>query len=299
MTDPNTPTCVLCGSTQWKHQFLCTDYTVSREQFRISICASCGAGQTLQAPPPESIGAYYQSDDYISHSDTREGLFNRAYHLSRSFMLGRKASLIRQISGLKTGQLLDIGCGTGYFLDTMQRKGWQVHGIEADAGARQFAQKRFGLEVQPAEALTSLPNETFQVISMWHVLEHLHDLHGYMAHIRRVLTDSGLLVIAVPNHLSSDALHYGSYWAGWDVPRHLWHFTPNSMQVLAEKSGFTLMDTRTMPLDPFYVSLLSERYKHNGQGKPLSALWQGLRSMLRGFADSRQSSSVIYLMLKG
>jgi len=289
--------CPVCGNHEFIKLHNCKDYTVSGQSFIIVTCGRCGTAITQDAPAQAEIGPYYQSENYISHSDSKTGLFNQLYHTARNFMLRSKCNLVRKVTGRKMGRLLDIGCGTGYFLHTMQKAGWQTTGIEADPGARAYAQQKFGLEVQAPEAMSTLPDAAFQAVSLWHVLEHVHDLEGYLQQIARVLDPKGALLIAVPNYQSTDAQHYGAHWAGWDVPRHLWHFSPQSMETLLAKYDFSLMDKRTMPFDPFYVSLLSEKYRQNSLGF-LSGTWQGLRSLVLGWADVNRSSSVIYVFLK-
>jgi 2-polyprenyl-3-methyl-5-hydroxy-6-metoxy-1,4-benzoquinol methylase len=289
--------CPVCGNNQFKNVHVCKDYTVSGQSFVIVRCTQCHTAITQDAPSQAEIGPFYQSEDYISHSDSKAGLFNQLYHAARNLMLRRKRKLVERVTGRKMGNLLDIGSGTGYFMAAMKKAGWQTTGIEADGGARQYAQQKFQLDVQPPEALASLPSEAFQAITLWHVLEHIHDLDGYLAQISRVLHPKGALLIAVPNYQSSDAQHYGAHWAGWDVPRHLWHFSPKSMETLLARHEFSLLDKRIMPFDPFYVSLLSEKYRQNSLA-PLAGAWQGLLSLVSGLANVDRSSSVIYVFLK-
>jgi 2-polyprenyl-3-methyl-5-hydroxy-6-metoxy-1,4-benzoquinol methylase len=290
-------TCPVCGHRDFRHLHTCKDYTVSGQSFAVVLCQHCGTALTQNAPGPDQIGPYYQSEDYISHSDTKAGLFNGLYHAARRIMLRQKRELVQRVVGRKAGNLLDVGCGTGYFLATMQRAGWQATGVEADAGARAYAHQKFGLQVLAPEALATLPEGEYQAVTLWHVMEHLHDLDGYLRQMARVLHPNGALVIAVPNHQSTDAQHYGADWAGWDVPRHLWHFSPKSMEILLAKYEFSLMDKRTMPFDPFYVSLLSEKYRQSSLA-PVRGAWQGLRSLVAGLAQVDQSSSVIYVFLR-
>ncbi|MCC5944194.1 MAG: class I SAM-dependent methyltransferase [Bernardetiaceae bacterium] len=290
--------CPICGSPHIEPFQVAQDYTVSQQIFRIDICRDCHTAFTQGVPDEAHIGAFYKSDTYISHSDTQKGLFNKTYHKVRNYMLGRKRRLIENLQPTiseEPKQLLDIGCGTGYFLDTMRKGGWKVSGIEPDDDARHFGKQNFSLEIDSPEKLNALPNASFEVITLWHVLEHIHRIHEYMQHIRRLLTEKGKVIIAVPNYKSKDAYTYGEDWAGWDVPRHLWHFSPLAMQNLAIKHGFDISYKEAMPFDPFYVALLSEKYRKN-ELAPLSGFWRGAMSFLSAQKNVNNASSIIYVL---
>lgn len=289
--------CPICQHTNLQPLFEAKDYTVSQELFRIDICQQCQTGITQKTPVIEEIGVYYQSDDYISHSNTKKGFINRIYHTVRSYMLGKKQQLITQLTHKKTGNLLDIGCGTGYFLDTMQQAKWKVQGIEADEKARNFATTQFNLQVDAPQKLQQLPDNSFDVVTLWHVLEHIHDLHGYLAEIKRILKPQGTLLIAVPNYQSYDAQHYKALWAGYDVPRHLWHFAPKSLAVIAEKYQLNLSHHFIMPFDSFYVALLSEKYQGNSLAL-VAGFFHGFLSLLGAWKNAKKASSVIYVLQK-
>ncbi|MDX2286124.1 MAG: methyltransferase domain-containing protein [Bacteroidia bacterium] len=284
--------CPVCQAADIAPVMQATDYLVSRSSFEIWQCRSCGCRFTQDTPDESSIGAFYQSESYISHSNTRKGLLSRLYQLARRFTLQGKRNLVIRLSGRRQGELLDIGCGTGDFLLAMQEAGWQVSGLEPDAGARELARTR-GLAVAQPDQLFSLRAGSFDVITLWHVLEHVHRLHAYLDQIRTLLRPGGLLLIAVPNYQSHDARHYQSRWAAYDVPRHLYHFTPGSMAQLLEARGFRIESADSMPLDGFYVSLLSERYRQNAWWLP-AGLWHGLISWLHGTMRPRESSAVLY-----
>lgn len=289
--------CPVCGSNQFKPFITCTDFFVSGGQFEIRECTGCGFKFTANAEDEENIGKYYQSEEYISHSNTSKGLVNAVYHQVRNYMLGRKRRLVEKATGLKSGQILDVGTGTGFFLNEMKTHGWQVTGTEKSADARDFAQNELGLEIEEPEQLSRLDNKSFDAITLWHVLEHIHRLDENMEAFARLLKPEGKLIIAVPNHTSYDARHYKQYWAAWDVPRHLWHFGPEQMKQFGEKYGFRLQSLHTMPFDSFYVSLLSEKYK-----KSKFALFNGLMhgkiSWLKSLVNKEKCSSVIYLFGK-
>lgn len=253
--------CPVCGCKDSKHELTCKDFTVSKEDFRIVSCVSCGLYRTENPPGLNEIGAYYKSDDYISHTNSKKGLFNKAYQFARNRALRRKLRLVRELNSPKT--LLDIGCGTGHFLRYVQsHSGIEVRGIEPDSRAAAIA-RSFQLNVDmPSEGYKT--TERFDVITMWHVLEHVHDLAFQMQWIKDHLSQEGTLVIAVPNRLSYDANHYKEFWAAYDVPRHLWHFTANDIKRLASNFNMKVSSVRPMKMDSYYVSLLSERYRKGG-----------------------------------
>jgi 2-polyprenyl-3-methyl-5-hydroxy-6-metoxy-1,4-benzoquinol methylase len=286
--------CPVCGESTIQPALEARDYTVSQQVFPIWECTACTLRFTQDVPEAEHIGPFYQSETYISHSDTREGLVNKLYHRIRSITLKKKKDLIAAVSGKTAGSLLDIGCGTGAFLHTMKSAGWQVRGLEPDAGARAKAAELYGLSVAPVDQLFSLPSGSFDVITMWHVLEHVHELKAYIDQCKKLLVPGGTLVIAVPNYTSADASHYGPYWAAYDVPRHLYHFSPKSMQHLLTQGGFTLQAMKPMVFDSFYVSMLSERYQH-GKDRLVQAALTGLQSNLKASGKPEKSSSVIYI----
>jgi 2-polyprenyl-3-methyl-5-hydroxy-6-metoxy-1,4-benzoquinol methylase len=289
--------CPLCGSPQIADFLSAKDYTVSQINFTIYKCAECTGAFTQDVPSLEEIGAFYASENYISHSDTQAGLVNNLYHRVRKKTLKTKLQLIKKVTGTHKGSLLDIGCGTGAFLHTMQVAGWQVTGLEPDAKARENAEKIYGIQPLPSGELFNLAAGTFDAITMWHVLEHVHQLHDYIKQAKNLLKENGTLVIAVPNYTSKDAAHYGPYWAAYDVPRHLYHFSPRSMKKLTEQHGMQVTQVKPMWYDSFYVSMLSEKYK-SGKGNILGAFFTGLSSNLKAMGDTEKCSSLIYIIRK-
>lgn len=287
--------CPICQHTAIQYQLSARDNTVSKEIFEIWGCNNCRLRFTQSAPDAEHIGAYYQSAEYISHSNTQQGLVNRLYHLVRKITLAGKARKIARETGRNTGKLLDIGAGTGAFAATMQQAGWQVTGLEPDSAARETARNTNGVQLLPAEELYQLPRESFDVITLWHVLEHVHDLHGYLKQLGNLLKADGLILIAVPNYTSHDAHYYGSDWAAYDVPRHLYHFAPESMQQLVELHQLRLVKKSPMWFDSFYVSMLSEKYR-SGKSRVLAGAWQGLLSNCKAIGKPDACSSLIYLV---
>jgi 2-polyprenyl-3-methyl-5-hydroxy-6-metoxy-1,4-benzoquinol methylase len=286
--------CPNCGSTEITPIFDVKDHTVSGKLFTILRCGQCSLRFTQDIPNKEEIGQYYQSDSYVSHTDTRKGLINQIYHEVRKHTLKGKRKMIEGAMEGRTGQILDYGCGTGAFLDVMKKRGWEVTGIEPDSGARSIAEAQYQILPMDPSSIALLKDHYFDIITLWHVLEHVHDLHNTLAHLRRMLKKDGKIFIAVPNHSSQDAAHYGPAWAAWDVPRHLYHFSPDSMKYLLEKAGFRQVNIRPMWFDSYYVSMLSEQYK-NGRPNLLSAVWRGFQSNLAAGKDLKRCSSLIYI----
>lgn len=297
MKNLNITTCPLCGSKDITDAMTCVDRYASGESFHIGRCADCGFMFTRDAPVEAEIGRYYESPDYISHTDTARGAMNTVYHWVRSFMLRRKARLVERLSGHGSGRLLDIGSGTGYFADTMRRRGWQTDTIEKSAEARAFAQQHFGITSWGEEAYATLGDKSYDTITLWHVMEHIEQLNRLWDGLRRWLKDDGVLIVAVPNCSGYDAQHYGADWAAYDVPRHLWHFTPTTMEAFARKHGLRLTEMKAMPFDAFYVSMLTEQ--HLGHSLSFArGLLTGTRALAASVGDRRQSSSLTYVMRK-
>lgn len=289
--------CPVCGSPDIKNVLSVKDYTVSNETFVIAECNSCSLRFTQDVPDAASIAPYYKSENYISHTNTSKGLINRLYQSVRKRTLKQKRRLIERASGIKKGRLLDVGSGTGAFANEMQQAGWQVTGLEPDADARAVGKQSYNIDLADIGQFYQLRESSYDVITMWHVLEHVHDLQGYIAKLKLLLTENGKLFIAVPNYTSKDAAAYKEQWAAYDVPRHLYHFSPRSMQVLMEKHGLRILQHKPMWYDSFYVSMLSSKYIH---GKPnlVGAFFKGLGSNLKAMGDVKRCSSVIYIISK-
>lgn len=285
--------CPVCNSRSIQPILTAKDYTVSGEQFVIWQCADCALRFTQDVPDEESIGRYYQSQDYISHTNTSKGFINQLYQKVRRYTLEQKAAMIIEATATR-GNLLDVGAGVGAFANVMKQKGWEVTGIEPDAGAREQARTLYGLDVLPAENFYGLPTQHFDAITLWHVLEHVHELHRYMDHLRELLKPGGKLFIAVPNYQSKDAAHYRSHWAAYDVPRHLYHFSPQSMETLLRQHHLKLLQKKPMWFDSFYISLLSSKYKYGRTGW-VGAGINGLRSNLTAMGNNDRTSSLIYV----
>jgi len=269
------------------------DFSVSGEEFELLLNEDLDMLETYPAPKEEQLSKYYKSEDYISHTDSKRNLFERVYHLIRSRALKMKLRIINSF-GTESKHLLDVGCGTGDFLKTALTDGWIVTGIEPNEQARKIANSKTNQNVFDINHLTSLNEHSFDAITLWHVLEHLPSLEMHIQLFRKLLKPNGMLIIAVPNYKSYDAAHYKEFWAAYDVPRHLWHFSRKSINKLFHKENFEL--TKTVPLifDAYYVSLLSEKYK-TGFMNPVKAFLIGLKSNYKAKRNN-DYSSLIYVL---
>lgn len=289
--------CPACESKDISEVLCAKDYTVSGEIFEIWQCAHCNLRFTQNVPDEEGIVPYYKADTYISHSNTRKGIVNWLYHIVRKRTLKQKAELVKKYSGLQTGNLLDIGAGTGAFASVMKSENWEVLALEPDEDARRNAKRDFDIELQDGGELFSLDEASFDVITMWHVLEHVHDLHNYIAVFQKIIKSKGTLLIAVPNYTSFDATYYEGFWAAYDVPRHLYHFSPESMKLLVAQYGFKVEKCLPMKFDSYYVSMLSEQYK-NGKKNLIKSFLNGFQSNKKAQHNAEKYSSVIYVIKK-
>ena len=273
----------------------CTDYLVSREEFNICRCRHCDFIFTADYPDPSEAGRYYESSEYISHSDSRTTAIDRAYQTARKFMLRRKRRMVFKTTRIPKGNILDIGSGTGHFLNVMKEAGWQTTGVEINKAATEYATSQFNLKILQPEEMKILPSEEFDCITLWHVAEHLYDIDGYFNEIKRLLKPQGIVLVALPNSYSFDSSHYGKYWAAYDVPRHLWHFNYKTFSDFVAKAGFTISSTHPLPLDVFYISILSEKHKKS-QTAFLSGVITGAYFSMLSFFNRLKSSSLVFVL---
>ncbi|MBD0723615.1 methyltransferase [Flavobacterium sp. L1I52] len=272
------------------HFLTVKDHSVSKETFDLYYDETLDMLITHPQPSLENLGKYYESEDYISHTDNRRSLFEKAYHFVKGIALKNKLNLINSQQAAK-GRILDIGAGTGDFLSVAKNDGWQTMGIEPSDRAKEIA---IGKGISFVENTTELENHSFDVITMWHVLEHVPDLDFQIKELKRLLKPEGTLIVAVPNFKSFDAKHYGTYWAAFDVPIHFWHFSKKAIQMLFEKENMKLEKVLPMKFDSFYVSLLSEKYK-NGKMNFIKAFLIGLQSNWKA-KRNLEYSSLIYVL---
>ena len=271
------------------------DHSVSGEDFQLVYNESLDLLETFPQPKSDKLPEYYKSEDYISHTDAKRNLFERAYHIIKSISLKRKLKLINSFSFTEKN-LLDVGCGTGDFLKVAKDDSWSVSGIELNAEARKIANEKTSNSVFEIEQLLKFKPQSFDVISLWHVLEHLPKLDEHIVVFEKLLKPDGVLIIAVPNYKSYDALHYKNYWAAFDVPRHLWHFSQTSISKLMTNVNMNVVKTLPMKFDAFYVCLLSEKYK-SGFMNPIKGFWFGLLSNFKAM-KTKEYSSLIYIIKK-
>ena len=289
----NILSCPVCDEKAFKHFISAKDHNVSNDSFNVVECCSCGFRFTNPKPSETTIGKYYQSNDYISHTSSKKGLFNFVYHLIRNYQLKKKEKLI-SLFNEKGKTLLDFGSGTGEFLNYCQEKSWKVVGVEPEKKAAEFAQKNYNLCIEDVSSFFSFDEEKFDVITLWHVLEHVYDLNKYLNHFQKVLKKNGIIVLGLPNCNSHDAKYYKENWVAWDLPIHLYHFTKKDIKKLAKKHGFVLEEVFPLVFDSFYISMLSQKKK--GKSKFLG-LWRGFVSNLKA-KKTGEFSSHIYVLRK-
>ncbi|MEO1012114.1 MAG: class I SAM-dependent methyltransferase [Bacteroidota bacterium] len=264
------------------------DYAFSQEEFKLFLDEA--RDMLITQPCPANLGKYYESDTYISHTDGKNSLLEIVYQRVKRITLKRKVDLVTHYAG--DGKvLLDVGAGTGDFLNAAQKTGWSIMGTEPNAKARTLAGTK-GIRLY--KGWDDLPEQKFDSITLWHVLEHLPHLEWDLEQLLARLKGDGSLVIAVPNFRSYDAGYYGKYWAAYDVPRHVWHFSRDAIEKLFHERGMQVIETKPMLFDSFYVSMLSEKYR-NGKGNLLRAFMVGLWSNIKAWG-SGEYSSVIYIL---
>ena len=266
------------------------DYSVSNEEFQLLL--DVDLDMLVTDPQPKELSKYYESKGYISHTDTNKTIADKIYQRVKRYNLGKKVGLIDRYSKANK-ELLDVGAGTGDFLVAAKQRGWSVVGIEPNTNARERAKKK-GIALKTG--FKSLGNRKFQLITLWHVLEHLPNLKKQIQTLKSHLNDNGVLVIAVPNFKSYDAQYYGKFWAAYDLPRHLWHFSRTSIKKLFAQQGIKVVKTKPMVFDSFYVSLLSERYKTKKQNF-ITAFFIGIWSNICAW-KTKEYSSIIYVLKK-
>jgi SAM-dependent methyltransferase len=284
--------CPICYNKNFEFFLCCTDFTTTRETFNIVKCTGCNFLLTNPRPNSEEIGRYYQSSRYISHTGSKKNLFEKLYHLARVYSLQQKRNLIEEFS--KPKSLLDFGCGTGEFIKYFKENGWTTEGVEPSSTARQKSIELSGSIVY--SNIQEIKGKKFDVITLWHVLEHVHELNETISTLINLLEKDGKIFIAVPNPESEDANKYKEHWAAYDVPRHLWHFNMGNMKDLLSKHGLKVFDIKPMKLDSFYVSMLSEEYKQSSSKteQMLKGLFTGVSSNAKARKNNNYSS-LIYI----
>ena len=287
--------CPICNQNSFTKVYTCKDHSTSHENFTIINCNSCNFTFTNPRPSDKDLSNYYLSQNYLSHTNNKNTFFEKLYQIVRKIAVKQKLYLLNAFA--KTKVHLDIGCGTGEFLNACKNAGYKTKGIEPSDIASNQAIINFDLNVSKNTDLSQFETGEFETISMWHVLEHVPELKLTIKQLKRILMKEGKVIIAVPNLKSWDAHYYKEYWAAWDVPIHLWHFSKNSLQKLFELHGFTLIKTKPMLFDSFYVSILSEEYK-TGKKNLIKGFFIGLISNFIGLFSKNGCSSTIYVFKK-
>jgi 2-polyprenyl-3-methyl-5-hydroxy-6-metoxy-1,4-benzoquinol methylase len=268
----------------------CKDHTVSGEVYKVMLNKEYDMLVTI--PVPENLATYYKSENYISHTDSKKSLLDKVYQIVKNTTLKRKLKLIDSFK-TSSKNILDVGAGTGDFLKVCKNNSWNVFGVEPNLDARTIADKK-GITLQ--ENVSEVKNIQFDVITLWHVLEHVENLSAYISTLNKLLSKDGKLLIAVPNFKSEDAKYYKEFWAAFDVPRHLWHFSETSISKLFASENMVVEKTIPMKFDAYYVSLLSEKYK-SGKMNPIKSFYRGFVSNLKANRN-KEYSSLIYVLRK-
>ena len=285
--------CPIC-TREMKFKFMTKDYLVTGESFDIVECETCSIRTTTPFPDKKIIGNYYSSDDYISHDDKVSGIFDSIYGLVRTYQLNKKKKLIGKYFNKSNGKILDIGCGAGDFLQYMKENHWNINGVDTSNKARKIANKKLNIKVMdPKDWINN--KEKYDVITCWHSLEHVHEPWVYLDKIKKSLTLDGFLIVALPNYQSTDAKIYKEFWAAYDTPRHLYHFTIKSMNKTIKPHGLNIESIYRMNFDPFYVSMLSA--KHMGKSF-MSGLINGFKSWTLSIFSKDKCSSLIFIIKK-
>lgn len=282
--------CPVCKCRSYKNYLATNDFFFTNETFNLVECTECQF--VFTNPVPSDPGRYYDTEEYLSHTAEKQDFLTRIYKVVRKINIQKKYKLVDINTDGK--DILDIGCGTGELLNHFKKKGWETLGIEPNKSARQFANEKHNLIVKDVEYLNSLKDKSYDAITMWHVLEHVPDLNERMVEIRRICKDDGTMFIALPNLNSPDSRHYGKFWAGLDVPRHLYHFTKETFSKLAKNHKLEVVSEIPMKFDAYYVSMLSEKYMNTSMGK-LRAIIQGFKSNAKAKRTNNYSSMIFVL----
>ncbi len=286
--------CPWCGSDKAQINLWLKDEFLSKEDFHICECLNCGLLYTMPRPSKDKIGNYYKSEEYYSHQENKKGFIPKIYECVKKVNLRHKYKLSTE--GLETGNMMDIGCGVGDFIHTAEVKGWQCVGVEPSDDAKAIAKKRVKANIIRSEELEKLTDGTFDLITMWHVLEHVDELKWQVSQLQRLVKPNGRIVIAVPNYKSYDGQYYKEHWAAYDVPRHLNHFNKQTITKIFKYNGLELKKTDKLIWDAYYISYMSEQYKHH-KFPLIKGAYRGLVSNCKA-RRSGEWSSMVYIFEK-
>ena len=286
--------CPWCGSDKAQINLWLKDEFLSKEDFHICECLNCGLLYTMPRPSKDKIGNYYKSEEYYSHQENKKGFIPKIYESVKKVNLKHKYKLSTE--GIETGSMMDIGCGVGDFIHTVEEKGWQCLGVEPLDDAKTIAKTRVKADIIRSEELENLPDASFDLITMWHVLEHVDDLKWQVTQLQRLVKPKGRIVIAVPNYKSYDGQYYKEHWAAYDVPRHLNHFNKQTITKIFKASGLELKKTDKLIWDAYYISYMSEHYKFH-KFPLIKGAYRGLVSNCKA-RRSGEWSSMVYIFEK-
>jgi len=289
--------CPVCSSDNINNHKVVIDHSVSKESFVIMQCQNCSFQFTNPRPRVDSIGRFYESDEYISHTNKANSPINLIYKLVRKYSTQNKVQLLNTIIPKAKGKVLDYGAGTGYFLQAMNKAGWKTYGVEPNQAARQLAEQTTNIQIAPDLSALDTHNKKLDVITLWHVLEHVHDLNKVFIALKGLLKEKGRMIIAVPNIASLDNTIYQEEWAAYDIPRHLYHFNQESMRTFILKHGMRIKKTYPMRFDSYYISLLSQKYK-TGKSNYIKSFINGYKSNSYAKNNHNNFSSLIYEIKK-
>lgn len=286
--------CPLCEAERTQIHLWVKDWFLTREQFEIHECLKCGLLFTEPRPSTEELGRYYQSEEYYSHQENKNGFIPKLYETIKKINIRHKAKIAT--AGKRVGNMLEIGCGVGDFIHEMERRKWTCTGIEPSEDAKAIARNKVKAQLLNPDEIASLPDESFDLIAMWHVLEHVENLNEELNHLHRLLKKGGRIVIAVPNYKSDDAEYYKEFWAAYDVPRHLNHFSRETIKSIFKSNGLYLKETDKLVWDAYYISYLSEKYQRHKLSLLKGAI-RGLASNIKA-RSTKEWSSPIYVFIR-
>jgi len=296
MTVDSENQCIVCQSEAHQEAIRIHDHLVSRKVFVVDQCNHCGFRWIINPPKEVEAYKYYETEEYVEHSDSSDGLINLIYHKARKWMLRYKHNLVNNLGRGK--KILDFGTGTGYFLNYMKSRGFDVRGIEISDKARSFGQINFDLQIHhPNDIFDEGFPKGYNYVSFWHVLEHVYEPDRVLRRLKDLLADDGAIIVALPNYKCLEAHIYDEYWNGYDVPRHLWHWDKESFTKFARKCGYKVTKTKILPLDPFYNCLISESYRKKKWAHILIP-FIGFASLVQGWMKTDKASSIVYFLEK-
>lgn len=286
--------CPWCDSEKNQIYLWLKDEFLSMEEFQIYECLQCGLLFTEPRPEKDKIGEYYKSEEYYSHQENKKGFIPKLYEKVKVINLKHKYKVATK--GKTAGKLLDIGCGVGDYIKTAEQHGWQCTGVEPSDIAREIAGKKIQAKIIQSEELEKIPDKTFDVITMWHVLEHVDNIKWQVTQLQRLLKENGRIIIAVPNYKSYDANYYKEKWAAYDVPRHLNHFNQKTMVKIFKTNDLELISTNRLKWDAYYISYMSEQYRHH-KFPLIKGAYRGLVSNCKA-RKTKEWSSMVYVFEK-